>query len=79
MRRFERNGTEFTVFQRDGETYLCTGNPSGRLKFAFIGEICDYCTVEGATSVVFGDGSIEELYNKWLSATEFYRSIGVKY
>jgi hypothetical protein len=79
MRKFERNGTIFTMFEKNGEQYLCTGNPTGELKFDFAGEICDYCRVVGATSVVSGTGTIDELYNEWLEATSFYRSIGIQF
>ena len=79
MRKFERNGTEFTVFQRDGETYLCTGNPTGKIKLAYIGEIADYYEVIGATSVVSGVATVDELYNEWLDRTAFWRSVGAKY
>ena len=79
MRKFERNGVKFTVFERDGETYLCTGKPSGKFQFHFAGEVADYYDVVGATSVVSGTASIDELYEKWLETTQFYRSIGIKY
>ena len=79
MKRFERNGTIFTAFEHAGETYLCTGNPTGKFQFDYAGEFNDYYTVAGATSVVSGTGTIDELYEKWLSATEFYRSIGIRY
>ena len=79
MRKFERDGVMFSVFERDGERYLCTGNPTGKLKFDYAGEISDFYTVDGATSVVSGTETVEELYGKWLSATEFYRSIGIRY
>lgn len=80
MRRFERNGTQFTVFEKNGETFLCTGTDvTGKLKFDYAGEIADYYDVVGATSVVSGTGSVDELYAKWLSATEFYRSIGIQF
>ena len=76
MEKFERNGIMFTAFKHNGETYLCTGNPTGELKFEFAGEICDYCTVTGATSVVSGRGkTTEELYQEWLKATEFQRNV----
>ena len=79
MRKFERNGITFTHFEKGGVNFLCTGSPTGELKFNFAGEICDYYDVVGATSVVSGSLSVEELYNKWLEATEFYRSIGIRY
>ena len=44
MEKFERNGTTFTTFVLNDERYLCTGNPTGELKFDFTGEIYDYCT-----------------------------------
>ena len=75
MKKFSRNGVNFSTFTRDGETYLCTGEPTGRLKLAYVGEIADYCTVEGATSVVSGVNTVDELYNKWLRATEFEREV----
>ena len=76
------NGIRFTVFTRDGETFLCTGdNVTGELKFDFTGEVADYGTVVGATSVVSGKTeNVDELYAKWLHKTSFYREvIGVKY
>ena len=79
MEKFERNGTTFTTFVLNGERYLCTGNLTGEIKFDFTGEICDYCTVVGATSVVSGKKSIDELYKEWLKATEFYRVIGIAF
>lgn len=79
MRKFVKNGVQFTSFVRDGERYLCTGKPTGKFQFDYAGEVADYYDVVGATSVVSGTGTIDELYEKWLSATEFYRSIGVKY
>lgn len=61
MEKFERNGVMFTAFEHNGETYLCTGNPTGELKLEFIGEIGDYCYVVGATSVVSGKNkSVDE-------------------
>lgn len=72
-------GTKFTTFVKDGIRYLCTGEVTGKLKFAWAGEVADYAYVEGATSMVSGTASIDELYEKWLGSTEFYRSIGVKY
>ena len=79
MKKFVKNGTTFTVFEHDGETYLCTGNPTGKFQFNYAGEVADYYDVVGATSVVSGTGTIDELYNKWLEATKFYRSIGLVY
>ena len=80
MERFVRNGTSFTTFIRNGVRFLCTGNPTGRIELAYIGEIADYYDVIGATSVVSGtDMSVDELYNEWLDKTEFYRSIGIRY
>ena len=79
MKKFERNGVLFSTFEKNGEQYLCTGSPTGELRFDYAGEVADYCRVVGATSVVSGTGTIDELYNEWLSATEFYRSIGIKY
>ena len=75
-------GVKFTVFQRDGETFLCTGdNITGEIEFDFAGEVADYGTVVGATSVVSGKTTdVDELYEKWLIKTSFYREvIGVKY
>lgn len=72
-------GTKFTTFVKDGIRYLCTGEVTGKLKFAWAGEVADYAYVEGATSVVSGTASIDELYEKWLGSTEFYRSIGIRY
>ena len=79
MIRVTINGVKFTVFQRDGETYLCTGNPTGKIKLAYIGEIADYYEVIGATSVVSGVATVDELYNEWLDRTAFWRSVGAKY
>ena len=80
MMKLERNGVQFTMFETDGVNYLCTGNPTGKFQFNFAGEVADYYDVIGATSVVSGRGkTTDELYAAWLSATEFYRSIGVKY
>ena len=79
MERFVRNGVKFSTFIRNGERYLCTGDVTGAIEFAWAGEVADYAYVVGATSVVSGTETVEELYGKWLSATEFYRSIGVKF
>ena len=80
MEKFERNGVRFTVFEHNGETYLCTGEPTGGFKFDYAGDVADYYTVIGATSVVSGRGkSIDELYGDWLEQTEFTRNLGVKY
>ena len=68
MEKFERNGTTFTTFVLNDERYLCTGNPTGELKFDFTGEIYDYCTVVGATSV-------DQLYAEWLEVTRFNREV----
>lgn len=81
MEKFERNGINFTMFETAGEKYLCTGdNVTGEIEFAFAGEVADYCSVKGATSVVYGAGkTTDELYQEWLKATEFQRSIGIKF
>jgi hypothetical protein len=80
MEKFERNGVLFTTFERDGELYLCTGEPTGEVKFSFAGEIRDYYEVVGATSVVSGKESIDKLYETWLEQTRFYREhCGIKY
>lgn len=81
MIKFVKNGVVFSVFERDGETYLCTGkNVTGELKFEFVGEVADYCSVVGATSVVSGRGTVNELYEKWLATTSFHREVlGVVY
>ena len=79
MRTIIINGVRFTTFVRNGERYLCTGDVDGTVKFAFAGEVADYCTVVGATSVVSGNLTVHELYEKWLDRTEFYRSIGLKF
>lgn len=68
-------GTKFTTFIKNGERYLCTGEPTGELKFSWAGEICDYYTVAGATSVVSGNETVEALYAKWLDHTEFQRNV----
>lgn len=75
MEKFERNGTLFTTFESDGELYLCTGEPTGEFKFEFAGEYLDCYSVVGATSVVSGSKSIDELYQEWLSTTEFEREV----
>ena len=79
MEKFERDGVQFSVFEAGGETYLCTGEPTGELKFEFSGEIADYCTVVGATSVVSGAKNLDELYQEWLEVTEFERTLGIKF
>lgn len=83
MEKFEKNGIVFTSFVRDGKRYLCTGNDiTGKFEFAWAGEIADYVYVTGATSVVSGDENVstDELYEKWLSSTEFEREVlGIKY
>ena len=79
MERFVRNGIKFTAFEKNGETFLCTGEPTGELKLDYVGEICDYATVAGATSVVSGKCSVDELYTMWLDRTEFERSIGIQF
>ena len=80
MEKFERNGVEFTVFSKDGEFYLCTGNPTGEIEFEYAGEICDYAKVVGATSVVHASNkSSDELYAEWLSVTEFARAHGIQF
>ena len=79
MEKFERNGVKFTVLEKDGEKYICTGNPTGEFQFSFSGEVADYYNVVGATSVVCGKKSIDELYETWLEQTEFTRNLGVKY
>lgn len=75
------NGTKFTVFEKDGELYLCTGNPTGELKFDYASETGDYAVVVGATSVVSGKTTdVDKLYEEWLRRTSFYREvIGVTY
>lgn len=76
MEKFERNGTTFTTFVLNDERYLCTGNPTGELKFDFTGEIYDYCTVVGATSVVAGrNKTVDQLYAEWLEVTRFNREV----
>ena len=80
MEKFEKNGIKFTVFEKDGEMYLCTGEPTGEIEFTFAGEIRDYYEVPGATSVVSGKKSRDELYAEWLEQTRFYRECcGIKY
>jgi hypothetical protein len=76
MEKFEKNGVTFTTFEYRGETYLCTGNPTGKLKFEFVGEVADYYSVEGATSFACGKNkTVDELYDAWLKETEFQREI----
>ena len=75
MEKFVKNGVKFTSFERDGETYLRTGEPTGKLKFAWAGEVADYYTVVGATSVVSGNLSIDKLYTMWLDQTSFQREV----
>jgi hypothetical protein len=79
MEKFEKNGVMFTVFEKDGETYLCTGEPTGEIEFDYAGDVADYYEVVGATSVVSGKKSIDELYAEWLEVTKFYRECGIKY
>ena len=79
MKKFVKNGTQFTVFEKYGETFLCTGNVTGEIKFDFAGEVADYYDVVGATSVVSGTGNVDELYEEWIRQTEFYRSIGIQF
>jgi hypothetical protein len=79
MRNITINGVKFSTFEHAGETYLCTGNPTGKFQFDYAGEFNDYYTVEGATSVVSGNKSVEDLYEEWLDRTEFYRSIGIRF
>ena len=80
MEKFERNGVRFTWFEKDGELYLCTGNPTGELKFIFSGDFGDYYEVVGTTSVVSGKKSRDELYAEWLEVTRFYRECcGIRY
>ena len=45
MEKFERDGVIFTVFEHNGETYLCTGEPTGEFHFDYAGEFIDYYTV----------------------------------
>lgn len=76
------DGVKFTIFTRDGETFLCTGdNVTGEIEFDFTGETGDGYTVVGATSVVSGKTeNVDELYKEWLHKTSFYREvIGVAY
>lgn len=75
MEKFECDGISFTVFEINGERYLYTGNPTGELKFEFIGEVADYYSVVGATSFVSGIGTTDELYEAWLKETEFQREV----
>ena len=80
MRKFVKNGVQFTSFEHDGEVFLCTGSPTGEFKFDFAGEVADVYRVIGATSVVSGRGkTIDELYADWLDHTAFYRSIGIQF
>ena len=82
MEKFEKNGVKFTVFEKDGETYLCTGSPTGEIKFTFAGVVRDYVTVVGATTVVSGTAGscIDELYAEWRRITQFQREVlGIKY
>ena len=74
MIRVTINGVKFSIFQKDGRTFLCAGN------FDFAGEVTDdYVSATGA--VVSGEtGDIDELYTKWLERTLFHREVmGVKY
>lgn len=69
-------GTKFTAFESDGVNYLCTGAVTGELIFEFSGEVADYCSVKGATSVVARRGkTVDELYKEWLEQTKFYREV----
>ena len=75
MRNITINGVKFSTFEHGGETFLCTGSPTGKLKFEFAGEMGDIYSVTGATSVVSGNLSVDELYTMWLDRTEFYREV----
>ena len=80
MEKFEKDGVKFTTFERDGELYLCTGSPSGELKFTGVGEYFDYFVVVGATSVVHASNkTVDELYTEWLEVTEFVREHGIQF
>jgi hypothetical protein len=80
MEKFERNGILFTTFESDGERYLCTGEPTGEFQFDYADEFFDYYKVVGATSVVSGRKTVDELYNDWLEETEFHREVlGIKF
>ena len=80
MEKFERDGVIFTVFEHNGETYLCTGEPTGEFHFDYAGEFIDYYTVVGATSIVAGNKSVDELYGDWLKVTEFERNaLGIQF
>lgn len=80
MEKFERDGIMFTTFDHNGETYLCTGEPTSELEFDYAGEISDYYLVVGATSVVSGKKEVDELYQEWLEQTRFQREVlSIKY
>lgn len=82
MKKLEINGITFTVFEEGHKVYFCTGEPTGELRFDWAGEVADYYTVVGATSVVSAPISttVDELYKAWLIETEFYREVlGAKF
>ena len=82
MLKITIGGVRFTVFQRNDETFLCTGdNVTGEIKFNGAGEVADYYDVIGATTVVSGKTeNVDELYKEWLHKTSFYREvIGIQF
>ena len=82
MKKLEINGVTFTMFEKDGKVYFCTGEPTGEVRFDYAGEVADYYTVVGTTSVVSAPiGTSEaDLYKTWLMETEFHREVlGVKF
>ena len=76
-RTFKKDGTKFFFFKDNGEKILCTGNPTGSTTLDSVADVADICTLDGATSVVSGCGSLSSLYQKWLRVTEFQREVGL--
>ena len=78
-RTFVKDGVKFFFFKDNGEKILCTGNPTGTITFECVGDVADIYTLNGATSVVSGCGSLSELYQKWLRVTSFPREVGLTF
>ena len=76
-RTFKKDGVKFFFFKNNGEKILCTGEPTGTTTLSDVNEVADIYTLDGATSVVSGCGSLSSLYQKWLRVTEFPREVGL--